>query len=175
MIGLGALIGTTIAGGLLGAAGSMGSTAIQGAYNREEAQKNRDFQERMSNTAIQRSFADARKAGISPAMLLGEASQPMGNSASIGQSNAGGEMSNTVNKIVEAMKEDRKLDAMENMQNQILQNKQNMQNERLEHQTQMLQMKQDGVDAHKFAHSARAPKTREEWNSYFQNIDDIKI
>lgn len=160
MIGLGALIGTTIAGGLLGAAGSMGSTAIQGAYNREEAQKNRDFQERMSNTAIQRSIADARKAGISPAMLLGEASQPMGNSASIGQSDAGGIMASTVNKIIDTMQQDRKLDAIENMHD-----------EKMDHQVQMQQMKMAN-SANRYQNNQ---KSREYWNSYFQKPEDIKL
>lgn len=170
---LGTLIGTAIAGGILGAAGSMGSSAIQGAYNKAEAQRNRDFQERMSNTAIQRSVADARKAGISPSLVLGGASQPMGNSASIGQPEVGGEMASTVNRIIEAMKEDRKLDAMEKMQNEVLQTKQNMQNERLEHQTQMLQMKMGNTaDPH---NSFARHYTREEMNSFFQKPDEIEI
>lgn len=158
MIGTAALIGTSIAGAALGAAGSMGASAIQGAYNREEAQRNRDFQERMSNTAIQRAVADARKAGISPSLVLGGASQPMGNSASIGQPDVGGIVANTTNRLIDAMKEDRKLDALENMQE-----------ERLEHQTQMKMAN----SANKFIHSKQ--KTREEMNKYFQKPEDIKL
>jgi len=167
---IGALIGTTIASGLLGAAGSMASSAIQGEYNKAEAQANRDFQERMSNTAIQRQFADARKAGISPAMLLGQASQPMGNSASIGQPDLGGIMANTVNKIADIMREDRRLDAMEELQEDKLNALQAMQNERLEHATQMKM----SSSANKFIHR-KDTRTREEWNSFFQKPEDIKL
>jgi hypothetical protein len=67
-------IGTAI-GGLFGYKGAK----KQNVASAQQAQNQMDFQERMSNTAVQRRMADLQKAGINP-ILAGskEASSPAG-------------------------------------------------------------------------------------------------
>lgn len=53
-------------------------------FNASEAKKQRDFEERLSNTSYQRAFEDMKKAGLNPALLYNSsgASTPSGSSAS---------------------------------------------------------------------------------------------
>lgn len=55
-----------VVGGVIGAAGNIGGSAITAKAQRKEAKKQRDFQMKMSSTAYQRSMKDMRKAGLNP-------------------------------------------------------------------------------------------------------------
>lgn len=82
-------------------------------FNAQQAQLQRDFEERMSSTAYQRAIADIKQAGLNPAMLYASggngASTPSGANASGtkgGYMDAIGGTANLINSITNARRVD---------------------------------------------------------------------
>lgn len=109
-------------------------------FNREEAQKNREFQKEMAQNNIKYAVQQANDLGISPSLILGDQTNSLGGSqASVSGGQAHFDMngiSSATNSLINALNENNKIRAMEEMNEDKLQTLKDIERMRMANSTQ---------------------------------------
>ena len=158
---LGALIGGTITSGI--------TSAVDTAVNAAQAQKNRNFQKEMAQNNIKYTVQQAQDLGISPSLVLGDATRSLGGSGGNVSNNAGA-MSNAVNAALRYKLEKEKMDSLEEMNEDKLQTQKDIAYAKIDAQKDMYNMKNN--------HSARVTSkkySKEELDNFFTDLDKVEI
>ena len=90
-------------------------TSANNQFSAQEAQKQRDWEQYMSNTSYQRAVADLKEAGLNPAMLYASggqgASTPSGASASASRGGASMDVIGSIGHVINSINGARWIDA----------------------------------------------------------------
>ena len=173
-LGAGALIGAGISGlstigtNIANIFANKAEGKRQREFNALEAEKNRNFQKEMRDTALISSVEQAKKLGISPYMVLGQGSTSLGGSqasASQTQHNVSG-ISNAVTGVLSMLEKEEQLKVMQEMNEDRLQAQKDINHDRLEY---LKTLNQNSKSANTRQY------TKEELDSIFDNIDNYKI
>lgn len=135
-------------------------------FNALEAEKNRNFQKEMRDTALISSVEQAKKLGISPSMVLGQGSTSLGGSqASASQTHHSlSGISNAVNGVLSMLEKEEQLKTMQEMNEDRLQAQKDMNHDRIEY-LKTLNQNSKSENTRKY--------TKEELNSLFDDIDNL--
>lgn len=106
----------------IGDALGIGTQRRSQEFNSAEAQKTRDWQEQMSNTAYQRAVSDMKAAGLNPALMYGNGgaeSTPSGATASSGGGGVGSaaNMLSSAANLISANERNKNLQAQKSVYN----------------------------------------------------------
>lgn len=145
------------------------ASGVDTAVNAIQAQKNRDFQKEMAQNNIKYAVSQAQDLGISPSLVLGDATRSLGGSGG-NISNSAGAMSNAVNGALRYELEKDKMETMEEMNEDRLQTQKDIAYAKIDAQKDMYAMKNN--------HSARVTSkkySKEELDNFFTDLDKVEI
>ena len=172
-LGAGALIGAGISGlstigtNVANIFANKAEAQRQRDFNALEAEKNRNFQKEMRDTALISSVEQAKKIGISPGLVLGQGSTSLGGSqASASQTNHNlSGISNAVTGVLSMLEKEEQLKTMQEMNEDRLQAQKDMFHEKLEY------LKTNSNE--KYPNERKY--SEEELNKIFDDINNIRI